>query len=72
MIFTSYAVNDRSIEHDGDDRICYLAQDCQLVVKVEDKDKLVGKSELGRCRIDLRELDFLSGARMAGRQLEVS
>lgn len=36
-------------------------QDCQLVLKVEDKDKLVGVTDLGQCRIDLRELDLLSG-----------
>ncbi|EFX77575.1 putative synaptotagmin 57, partial [Daphnia pulex] len=35
--------------------------DCQLVVRVEDKDKLVGTTELGESRIDLRELDLLAG-----------
>lgn len=32
-----------------------------MVVRVEDKDKLVGTTELGESRIDLRELDFLAG-----------
>ena len=31
------------------------------MLKVEDKDKLVGSSELAHCRIDLRELDLLAG-----------
>ncbi len=31
------------------------------MLKVEDKDKLVGVADLGECRIDLRELDLLSG-----------
>ena len=41
--------------------VCKQRQDCQLVLKVEDKDKLVGVTELGQCRIDLRELDLLPG-----------
>lgn len=32
-----------------------------MVVRVEDKDKLVGTTELGESRIDLRELDLLAG-----------
>lgn len=28
---------------------------------MDDKDRLVGKTELGQCRIDLRELDLLAG-----------
>ncbi|XP_032788803.2 uncharacterized protein LOC116926118 [Daphnia magna] len=40
---------------------CTQLKDCQLVVKVEDKDKLVGVTELGQCTVDLRELDFLAG-----------
>lgn len=31
-------------------------QDCQLVLRVEDRDKLVGTSELCTCRIDLSEI----------------
>ena len=32
-----------------------------MVVRVEDKDKLVGTTVLGESRIDLREFDFLAG-----------